>query len=202
MVAPKIYTPCLNKLMLLLDNKEYSDSAVVSFSQERLAQITDQDFVWHFNCKAYGSASPDHDALPSLCRSSTLKFHKKAILYCMPQKRMVWDEMQSGEGNPTKSEHVNEMIKKVEKHEVQGMGVESQARHPIEWEEFIMLLNAAQIVFANRERTMLTILAVITIQWHFIARSNDIMQLTTRTLLPNLHYPFTLQLKMVHLKNT
>ena len=110
MVVPKIYTPCLNKLMLFLDNKEYSDSAVVSFSQDQLAQITNQDIVRHFNCKAYGSASPDHDALPSLCGSSTLKFHKKAILYFMPQKHMVWDEMQ-GKGNPTKSEHVNKMIK-------------------------------------------------------------------------------------------
>jgi hypothetical protein len=108
-----------------------------------LEKLTDQDIMRYLNHKAYGMAVPDDSSFPILARSSTLQYHKKAISYYMPQKRVVWDEIRK-EGNPTKSKSVNEMINKVQKHEVQGEGVESQARRALEWDEYINILIAAQ----------------------------------------------------------
>jgi hypothetical protein len=48
---------------------------------------------------------------------------------------------------------------------------------------------------------MLKLLAVITIQWHFIGMNDDLQQLKYNTIIPNVHYQFALQLRMVHSKN-
>jgi hypothetical protein len=61
---------------------------------------------------------------------------------------MVWDEVQK-EGTPLKSQPVNDLIKEIERHEVRGTGVASAACHPIEWDEYIMLLLAACLVFSH-----------------------------------------------------
>jgi hypothetical protein len=67
--------------------------------------------------KAYGTPEPGHDNLPEKCCSTTIKYHKKVISLYMPQWNMVWDEVQK-EGNPTKSQAVNNLIKENERHEV------------------------------------------------------------------------------------
>jgi len=105
------------------------------------------------------------------------------------------------EGNPTKSQAVNDLIKKIERHEVRGTGIATAARRPIEWEEYIMLLIAARHVFSNREKAMYMILAVMSLQWHFIGRIDDILSLVTTTIQVNLRHPFCLQLKMRKSKN-
>jgi hypothetical protein len=44
------------------------------------------------------------------------------------------------------------------------MGVASVACHPIEWDEYIMLLLAAPLVFSQQEKSMYMILAVMMLQ--------------------------------------
>ncbi len=112
----------------------------------------------------------------------------------------MWDEIRK-EGNPTKSQAVNDLIKKIEKHEVRGTGVATTARHPIEWDEYIMLLIAARHVFSHREKAIYKILAVLLLQWHFIGRIDNIMSLVMTTIQPNLRHPSCLQLKMRKSKN-
>ena len=185
-------------LMSFLDNTEYADNT--AYSPERLAQVTDVDIYRYLANKAFGTPEPSADDLPDRCRSTTIKFHKKAISHFMPRRRMVWDEIRN-EGNPTKSQAVNDLIKKIERHEVRGTGVATAARRPIEWEEYIMLLIAARHVFSHREEVMYMILAVMTLQWHFIGRIDDIMCLITTTVQRNLRNPFCLQLKMRKSKN-
>jgi hypothetical protein len=113
---------------------------------------------------------------------------------------MIWDEVRK-EGNPTKSHAVNEIIKEVEKHEVRGTGIETKARRPMEWEEFLSLLVAARTIFCTRPEVMTLMLAVMTLQWHFIGRIDDIMNLYTTTVFPNLRHPGCLQVKMRKSKN-
>jgi hypothetical protein len=55
---------------------------------------------------------------------------------------MAWDEIQN-ERNPTKSQAINNLIKKIERHEVRGTGVATVACHPIKWDKYVMLLLAA-----------------------------------------------------------
>ena len=162
----------MNSLMSFLDNTEYADNTV--YSPERLAQVTDVDVYRYLANKAFGTPEPSEDDLPDQCRSATIKFHKKAISHFMPRRNMVWDDVRK-EGNPTKSQAVNDLIKKIERHEVRGTGVATTARRPIEWEEYIMLLIAARHVFSNREKAMYMILAVMSLQWHFIGRIDNIM---------------------------
>jgi len=52
---------------------------------------------------------------------------------------MMWDEVRK-DGNPTKSHAVNKIIKEVEKHEVRGTGINTEACLPMEWDEFLSLL--------------------------------------------------------------
>jgi len=60
----------------------------------------------------------------------------------------------------------------------------------MEWEEYIMLLIAARHVFSHREEVMYMILAVMSLQWHFIGRIDDIMCLITTTVQQNPRHPF------------
>ena len=48
---------------------------------------------------------------------------------------------------------------------------------------------------------MYMILAVMSLQWHFIGRIDDIISLVTTTIQHNLRHPFCLQLKMRKSKN-
>ena len=96
---------------------------------------------------------------------------------------------------------MNDLIRAIQKHEVRGTGVETSACCPIEWDEFMMLLVAARLVFLTRESSMYMILAVMALQWHFIGRIDDIMELEMSTIEPNLCHPFCLQLKMRKSKN-
>ncbi len=71
----------------------------------------------------------------------------------------------------------------------------SLEHHAINWDEFMCLLVGTCLVFPTHD-AMLTMLAVLTMQWQIIGRINDLMQLATLTILKNLMYPFTLHIKM------
>jgi hypothetical protein len=99
----------------------------------------------------------------------------------MPQQNMVWDDVQK-EGNSTKSQEILSLIKEIERHEVRGTGVASAACHPVEWDEYIMLLLAVWLLFSQWEKLMYMILAVMMLQRHFISRINNIMCLAMTTI--------------------
>jgi hypothetical protein len=69
--------------------------------------------------------------LPTGCRSCTLEYWKKAISSFMPNKHMPWDCI-SNEGNPTRSQEVQDVIKAVKKFEVRRV---SPAPQPVSSEE-------------------------------------------------------------------
>ena len=194
------YIQPLCALMSFLDNKEYKTIDDDVFTQARLLEIRDIDIYRYLANKAFGTPKPNKDSVPNLCRSTTIKFHKKAISHFMPRYRVAWDEIRK-EGNPTKSQAVNDLIKLIEKHEVRGTGIATSARRPIEWEEFIMLLVAARLVYSHREKTMCLLVAVMTLQWHLIGRIDNVMELVTTTIQRNLRHPSCLQLKMRKSKN-
>ena len=188
-------------LMSFLDGITYSVAdETVNFSEERLSAITADDIVRYFNFKAYGTPEPGVNDCPKLCRSSTLYYHKKAISYFMPRQNMPWDDL-AMRGNPTKSSAVNKVIATVKKHEVRGSGVPSNARRAVEWQEYLNVLIATRIIFSNKQAIMIRLLAMLTLQWQFIARIDDCMKLSTTTVLFNYSAPYTLYIKMVWSKN-
>ena len=86
---------------------EYQTIDDTVFTQARLLEITDVDVYRYLANKAFVTPEPNVDSVPDLCRSTTIKYHKKALSSFMPRMRIVWDEIRK-EGNPTKSQAVND----------------------------------------------------------------------------------------------
>ncbi len=84
---PDKYSHCMISLVSFLDNTEYADNT--AYSPEWLAQVTDVDVYRYLANKAFGTPEPSEDDLSDRCRSTTIKFHKKAISHFMPWRRQV-----------------------------------------------------------------------------------------------------------------
>ncbi len=93
-----------------------------------------------FLLKAFGTPTPNVDAKPMCGRSSSLESYKKEISFFMPNILIGWN-VQTKQGNPTKSVAVNNLIKKVKKYEVKELGVSSLARRPMEMEELGFIIS-------------------------------------------------------------
>ena len=65
-----------------------------------------------FSLKAFGTPTPGVDAKPMRGRSSSLESYKKKISFFMPNRLIGWN-VQTKQGNPTKSVAVSNLIKKV-----------------------------------------------------------------------------------------
>ena len=71
---------------------------------------------------------------------------------------MQWDDI--GErGNPTRSKDVNDLIKRVMKAEVRRLGKPPQARRPLSFSEFILIMNTC--IKCNHLR----IKSILSLQW-------------------------------------
>ena len=98
------------------------------------------------------------------------------------------------EGNPTRSEEVNNMIKKVRKFEVRHEGVARNTR-PLEYEEFKNVVKEERNNVSDNFKKY-QFLSVITMQWMMIARVDDMMKWKFNSLSNNVTYPFNLLIKM------
>ena len=109
------YKAALARFMSFLhgrsENNSYSPDHV--HSVEALAAVSPNDVVRYMCLLAYGTTTPAPDANPVSRRGSTLHFDKKAISFFMPN-REKWSVSRS-EGNPTQSQEVNALIKRVKK---------------------------------------------------------------------------------------
>ena len=170
-----------------------------SFTNEELFTITPEQVTRYMCMKAYGTETPNLSTdLPTVGRSSSLEFAKKAISFFMPSRLLPWNE-QSRSGNPTKSVQVNDLIKAIKKKEVRKQGKASQARRPMKMEEFVALIKRLR----GREENMskYTVAAYFIFQFHMIARLDDVMNFSVQDLTPNPDYPGTLKSKMCWSKN-
>ena len=105
------YKPTLIQLMSFLDDTDCQPNH--QFSIQRLGALTPQDVERWMKHKAYGAPDPPENAKPTECRANSLECWKKAISFCMPNRLMVWNAL-ALQGNPTRSNEVNNLIKKCE----------------------------------------------------------------------------------------
>ena len=140
----KRYASCM-KDFLQYHGSVFSIDEVIAqnIPDDVLMNITPRMIVDYFQYKAYGSCSPGDEDRPVCARSSTLFFYKKALSSFMFLQNSQWDDILM-RGNPTKSKEVNDMIKKVVKHEVRHEGVSSKARRGLEYKEYLLLLKLIQ----------------------------------------------------------
>lgn len=134
----KRYNTIISQLMSYIDGREYS--ANETFTPNDLLRVTPIHIKEWMTLKAYSTVAPNADTQPVNARSNTLLFYKKAISSFMPRKNVVWDPIRN-EGNPTRSDSVNQLIRAVMKSEVRRQGAQSCARRPLEFDEFLCLLS-------------------------------------------------------------
>ena len=183
------YRPHLDSLMSFVHNRppgqEYTRSQAYRTSE--LNAITPLDVLRWMNIKTFGVPDPPLDANPVSARSSSLNFYKKSISFYMPNRLIVWSTTRN-EGNPTRSNEINDLLKRVKRKEVRKQGVSPKCRRAITEREFRLLLTVLQA--ANSEIAVATnpivlrfgLPALLNFQFHLIARIDD----TTQVLLSNL----------------
>ncbi len=186
------YNQHLIHYLSFLDGKQYNVSD--DFDFDCLLQITNKDAVRYFNFIASGVAEPTEKDQPTKMRSTSLLYAKKCISYFMPRPGPQWDII-TGTGNPTKAQSVNKMNELIKTYDVRGEGVPSQARHAIEYQEFLLLLVLARKMYASQS-LLPAILCILCIQWQLIGQIDDMMQLGKSTLSHDLCFSDILLIQM------
>lgn len=108
----KQYKGTLDSLMSFVHGRAYGQGK--TYTKGELRALTPKDVVRWMNLKAFGITDPPADANPTLARSNSLAYWKKAISFFMPNRLIVWVSGRN-EGNPTRSVEVNSLIKRVKK---------------------------------------------------------------------------------------
>ena len=112
---------------------------------------------------------------------------------------MDWN-VETKTGNPTRSVPVNQLIRRVKKDEVRKRGKSSCARRPLEYEEFEKMV---EMIRANKDPLKkYGFVAVVALQFHFLARVDDTCALMVDEIKShNLYKEFALSFRMCWSKN-
>ena len=129
----KRYKPVLFSFMGHMNGQQYD--AKYNFILEEFLAINPDAVARYMIFKAYGTEEPAPDARSNGRRSSSLYYWKKTLSFYMPNRLISWNVI-GGQGNPTRSIDVNNIIAKVKKKEVQKQGKPSPAHASLEVEEF------------------------------------------------------------------
>jgi Transcriptional activator of glycolytic enzymes len=193
-----IYQPVIVEFMSFFHGcVEYEPDTV--FTREQLLEIRPTD-VKRFLClKAYDDPDPriENGARPTNGRSDSLYYIKKALSKYMPYRNANWI---NGQGNPTKSVVVNDMIKQVKKFEVRGEGAESNAKRPLKQAEFrktIQLFKSEDNDWNHKWRYPMMALW----QYHLIGQIDDVVHFKMEDPRGHGDYDFCLKTKVRWSKN-
>ena len=124
----------------------------------------------------------------------------------MVRKNQPWDEVFES-GNPTRSTVVNQCIKDVlvQKFEVCAEGVATNARRPLEYKEFILILKQFKLrmVDLSDSEVNKTVFmnSFLSMQWHMIGRVDDMLQLQISHFYADTNFDFSLLSKIKYSKN-
>ena len=97
------------------------------FTQEHLLEIVPNDLHRWLCMKAFDKPDPGPHDNPVHGRSSSLMCCKKAISHFTPDTLFPWSAG-TGQGNPTRSKDVNDLMKAAKKKEVRKQGKPSNAK--------------------------------------------------------------------------
>jgi len=196
------YKGTLDSLMSFVHGREvgseYAWDHVYTIAE--LNSITPIDVKRWMCLKAYGSADPEDGANPTLCRSNSLKYWKKALSFFMPNRLMEWSTTRE-EGNPTRSVEVNALIKAVKRKEARKQGAESHTRRPMTEREFCVLHDVLKQGNVGNDIWRYGMAALINYQFHMIARIDDTTQVVLAHIRVHDFFPNVLKTKLNWSKN-
>lgn len=95
------------------------------FTQDELSAVSPQDVVNWMNMKLYNTEDPNEEDRPLSGSHHTLDYYKKSISYFMPKKDISWDPAEKS-GNPTRSNELNNLIKKIRDFETEIGGAKKR----------------------------------------------------------------------------
>jgi hypothetical protein len=196
-MPPNSYKAVLVRFMSYRDSTTYAHNK--EFTQEELALITPAEILCWLNVQTYGAPEPDANDNPTMARSNSIKFWKKALSASMPNRMMQWNEV-AQTGNPTRSVAVNDLIKRVKKKEVRRQGAPSQARWSTQREEY----ESMQAILRDEGQNIMSkygIPAMNNFQFHMIARIDDTTQFKVENLQSHQQFDFCLKAKLNWSKN-
>jgi hypothetical protein len=194
-----IYQPVMVEFMSFFHGAvEYPEDA--TFTKEQLLEIQPIDVKRYLCWKAYDDPDPniDNGARPTNGRSDSLYYAKKALSKYMPYKNANWV---NGQGNPTKSVLVNEMIKQVKKKfEVRGEGSASNAKRPLKQNEFRKTLTLFRTP-GNDWNHIYRYPMMALWQYHLIGRIDDVVHFKVNDPRGHGDYDFALKTRVRWSKN-
>ncbi|DAZ93306.1 TPA: hypothetical protein N0F65_000857 [Lagenidium giganteum] len=115
----------LRRFMAFFGREEEVDAQ--AFEPSALATVTPEDVCRYLNVAAFGVEHPNEQDKPIKARSNTLKAKKKLLSPFMPRRTLPWDDIRR-EGNPTRSDVVNSVIKDMMK--LQNNNFSYSTAHP------------------------------------------------------------------------
>ena len=197
---PIQYKPYLCRLMAFKDDVP-SYPKTIEFSQQQLLSVTPELVARWLRYVAYGTPTPGPNDYPTEARSTHIAFAKKAVSHFMPNQQ-AW-VVEHNVGNPTKSAIVNKVIQDVKKAEVRKQGRASNAKRDMTRAEFRMTLRILQesttgILSYDKAAKYPTMLKL---QFHIIARTDDVCNVETNDIRSHSQFPFAGQLKVSWSKN-
>jgi hypothetical protein len=177
---------------------EYNPRTAPRFEPDVLGTLTPTIIEQWMNVAVYGVRNPSFNAKPTCGRSSSLEYYKKAVSCFMPNKLMAWNQL-TNSGNPTRSIEVNNLIKRVKKHEVRRTGKKSSARRMFYRPEVRLIIRKLRERGDFEGARRFT--AMITAQTHLIGRGDDISNLRKDGLRDHPDFDFALSQEVRWSKN-
>ena len=194
----RAYQPYMVELMSWFHVVQYE--ADKRFTREELLELTPLTIKRWFKDITYGDPEYNTDEVERpenvYLRSSSLEMRKKAVSFFMPNKAAPWV---NGQGNPTRSGQVNDVIRTLKKYEVRGVAVESQDKRPLTQPEFLKTLDILKGVEDIDHKLRYPLMALT--QHHIITRVDDCCELKVDGPRGHDRFPFALQLKVRWSKN-
>jgi hypothetical protein len=168
------------------------------FERDVLLEVKPEHIKRWCCVKVFGIPDPTDDDHPTLGRSSSILFYKKAISHFMPNRLMSWNEV-TEMGNPTKSREMNDLIKRVKKEEIRKTGKKSSARRGLAHGEYLSVQEVLRGRNNDKERYLVP--CVMNLQYNMIARLDDACELEFEDLKENEQFPFAPLIQMCWSKN-
>jgi hypothetical protein len=166
------------------------------FTRSELLEITPLEIKRWMCDKAFGTPDIGLRDRPSKGRSSSLSYYKKALSHFMPNKSVPW---MNGQGNPTRSQVVNDVIKLVKKYEVRGEGKAPEDKRPVTQAEFRKTLELLKEQLDDTHKFKYPCMALM--QYHLIGRVDDCCELKMTDPRGHRQFPFALKTKVRWSKN-
>ena len=194
----RVYQPYMVELMSWFHAVQYGFDKV--FTYEELLELKPIIIKRWFLDITYGD--PDYNTnkvdRPENVyhRASSLEMRKKAVSYFMPNKAAPWV---NGQGNPTRSGLVNDVIRKLKQYEVRGVAREGQDKRAVTQQEFIKLLELLKEEEGVEHKLRYPLMALT--QHHIITRVDDCCELKVDDPHGHDRFPFALELKVRWSKN-